>query len=235
MTGLGHRSFRLQSRCRNDRRSCNERPGSPCVPVRIPRSQPLVQGSEEDGRLVADRELVEARGDSSVSLEAMGPYSTACRLRWSTGRSAAASRRREPSIWRKRARSALSGRVRRIPRRRRQVRFWREAYALSPGTRWVDTWSIRTEARHADPLPGRVRTAVRPRAARPSPRSPWAFGSARRPGAAWWVPVRADRITPRARLTERRVRRTGGSSPRGAHCRGERSEGSALRRRLHRG
>ncbi|WP_159083147.1 MULTISPECIES: hypothetical protein [unclassified Streptomyces] len=42
---------------------------------------------------------------------------------------------REPVSWRLRARSALSGMVQRIPRRRRWARFWREAYASSARTR----------------------------------------------------------------------------------------------------
>lgn len=41
--------------------------------LRSIRAQPLVDGRDEDGRLVADRELVVSRGDGAVPLEAVDP------------------------------------------------------------------------------------------------------------------------------------------------------------------
>ncbi|MEU7514037.1 transposase [Streptomyces sp. NPDC042898] len=81
--------------------------------------QPLVAGSDEDGRLVADRELVVSRGDGAVSLEAVDSALDRMML--------AVVRRIE--MWRSTATGAellaiarwsdLSGMVQRIPRRRR--------------------------------------------------------------------------------------------------------------------
>ncbi len=77
-------------------------------------SQPLIDGSNEDGRLVADGEFLVASGHCPVPLEAVDPASD--RMALAVVGLIELWRPTEPSFLRCQTWSALSGMVQRIPR-----------------------------------------------------------------------------------------------------------------------
>lgn len=94
-------------------------------------SQPLFEGCDQHGRLVSDGEFSYLVATARFRFSRLIPHSTVCRSLWSSLSKTVARPPREPSFLQSRTRSAFSGVVHPILRRRGQDRFARDPQALS--------------------------------------------------------------------------------------------------------